>query len=165
MKKTDPSGSGRKAKKNSVKTMYAQLCRTDADVHNKRIWKAKMPLKVEVFMWLLQQNAILTKDNLVKRNWHGDKSCRFCNLDENINHLFFDCSLAKYVWSLVAMVIGADCRPSSLDQFWMWCGRYMPRNGNLHMVGLASICWGMWQTRNAICFEKKKSDLLLRSFV
>jgi hypothetical protein len=149
----------------SVKTMYAQLCRTNAEIHNKRIWKAKIPLKVKVFIWLLQQNAILTKDNLVKRNWHGDKSCRFCNLDENINHLFFDCSLAKYVWSLVAMVIGADCRPSSLDQFWMWCGRYMPRNGNLHMVGLASICWGMWQTRNAICFEKKKSDLLLRSFV
>jgi hypothetical protein len=24
------------------------------------------------------------------------------------------------------------------------------------MVGLAAICWGLWQTRNAVYFEKKK---------
>jgi hypothetical protein len=123
---------------------------------NKRIWKAKLPLKIKMVLWLLQQDVILTKDNLIKRKWLGDKSCRFYTLDENSNHLFFDCSLARYVWSLVAMVVGANCRPSNLNQFWVWCEKFFPANRNLHTVGLAAICWALWQARNLVCFEKKK---------
>jgi hypothetical protein len=40
-------------------------------------------------------NAILTKENLVKRKWQGDKRCSFCNKDENMIHLFFNCYLAR----------------------------------------------------------------------
>jgi hypothetical protein len=47
-----------------------------------------MPLKTKVFMWLINQNAILTKDNLMRRNWQGDLNCSFCNLNESINHMF-----------------------------------------------------------------------------
>jgi hypothetical protein len=85
--------------------------------NNKMLWKAKLPLKIKIFMWLIKQGAILTKDNLTRRNWQGDKTCSFCCGDENIEHLFFSCPMAKYIWSLVAMVIGADCRPSSFEQF------------------------------------------------
>jgi hypothetical protein len=77
-----------------------------------------MPLKIKIFMWLVQLNAILTRDNLLKKKWQGHKRCGFCNDDESVLHLFFECSLAKYVWSLIAMVIGADCRPNNLEQFW-----------------------------------------------
>jgi hypothetical protein len=69
-----------------------------------------------------------------------DKRCRFCNMDESINHLFFDCSVARYTWSLVAMVVGADCQPSNLMQFWVWSERFLPRNKNIHMIGLVAIC-------------------------
>jgi hypothetical protein len=82
---------------------------------NKRIWKAEIPLKIKVFMWLLNKNAILTKDNMIKKNWQGDQHCKFCDQDENINHLFFDCSLARYAWSLTTWVIHADCRPTNID--------------------------------------------------
>uniref|UniRef100_K3ZE32 Uncharacterized protein n=1 Tax=Setaria italica TaxID=4555 RepID=K3ZE32_SETIT len=27
---------------------------------------------------------------------------------------------ARYVWSIIAMVLGTNCRPSSLDQYWIW---------------------------------------------
>jgi hypothetical protein len=89
----------------------------------------------------------------------GDKSCRFCTRDENSNHLFFDCSLARYVWILVAMVVGANCKPSNLNQFWVWCEKFLPVNRNLHTVGLAAICWALWQARNLVCFEKKKNQI------
>jgi len=29
-------------------------------------------------MWLIKQNAILTKDNLAKKSWVGDIHCAFC---------------------------------------------------------------------------------------
>jgi hypothetical protein len=47
--------------------------------HNsKRIWKAKISLKIKIFLWLAEQNAIITKDNLFKRKWKGNSSCTFC---------------------------------------------------------------------------------------
>ena len=98
----------------------------------------------------------LTKDNLLKRGWNGDSKCMFCREDESIIHLFFECSMAKYVWSMVAMVVGGDCRPSSFDQFWYWVKIFMPRAEKFHMVGLAGICWALWRTRNIVCFEEKK---------
>jgi len=119
------------------------------------IWKAKIPLKIKIWMWLIEHNAILTKDNLSRRNWVGDSKCAFCNGDETILHLFFGCNMAKYVWSLVAFVIGADNRPSSFDQYWVWIDRRLGTRKQFFMVGLAAICWAIWKARNAFCFEKK----------
>jgi hypothetical protein len=50
-------------------------------VNNKMIWKMKIPLKTKVFGLYLRRGVILTKDNLAKRNWHGNKSCIFCHQD------------------------------------------------------------------------------------
>lgn len=63
--------------------------------------------------------------------------------------------MARYCWSLVSIVIGADCRPS-FSQFWVWAAKYMPYHKKIFMVGLAAICWALWRTRNSICFEDKK---------
>jgi hypothetical protein len=35
---------------------------------HKIIWKLKVPLKIKIFLWYVQQGALLTKDNLSKRN-------------------------------------------------------------------------------------------------
>lgn len=32
-------------------------------------WKAKIPLKIKVFLWYMQKGVILTKDNLAKIHW------------------------------------------------------------------------------------------------
>lgn len=32
-----------------------------------------MPFKIKIFIWYLQREVMLTKDNLVKRNWKGNK--------------------------------------------------------------------------------------------
>ena len=36
----------------------------------------------------------------------GDERCSFCCEHEMIPHLFFECTMAKYFWSLVALVLG-----------------------------------------------------------
>jgi hypothetical protein len=42
-----------------------------------------------------------------------------------------------------------------MEQFWVWCEKYMPKNSNIHMVGLAASCWAIWQARNNACFQRK----------
>jgi hypothetical protein len=56
------------------------------------IWKAPIPLKVKIFLWLLKKNKVLTKLNLVKKGWLGPIDCPFCGLPESIDHLFVECS-------------------------------------------------------------------------
>ena len=86
--------------------MYDHMFRAEIDNSNIRLWKGRTPLKIKIFLWLIEQNVILTKDNLVKRKWQGDVRCCFCPENESINHLFFDCSMARYIWSLIALVVG-----------------------------------------------------------
>jgi hypothetical protein len=45
--------------------------------------------------------VILTKDNRIKRNWLGSKKCVFCTQNETIKHLFFQCSFARSIWSVI----------------------------------------------------------------
>jgi hypothetical protein len=49
--------------------MYRALIQTlELVVKTKKILKMKIPLKIKVFAWYLRHGAILTKDNLAKRN-------------------------------------------------------------------------------------------------
>jgi hypothetical protein len=52
----------------TVKSVYEHLTIGDVGTDYKKVWSAKMPTKIKIFMWLIEQDAILTKDNLLKRN-------------------------------------------------------------------------------------------------
>jgi hypothetical protein len=87
--------------------MYNALIQPDVPVYdNKKIWKIKIPLKNKIFAWYLRQGVILTKDNLIKRNWHGNKIYVFCSQDETIKHLFFHCNFARSIWSIIQAASG-----------------------------------------------------------
>lgn len=53
-------------------------------------------------MWLMINEAILTKSNLLRRNWNGDPTCFFCKCTENISHFSFSVLLLSSFgqWSL-----------------------------------------------------------------
>ena len=60
----------------------------------------------EIFLWFLKKSVILTKDNLPKRNWQGSKYCCFYTNFETIQHMFFECNYAKFLWRALHMVFG-----------------------------------------------------------
>lgn len=57
-------------------------------------------------MWLMLKNSIMTKDNLLRRGWTGSEQCHFCSGDETVDHLLFQCALAKLIWQTVVCVMG-----------------------------------------------------------
>src|SRR4051812_28198619 len=91
-----------------ISKLYKALIQPDipVDDDNSKIWKIKIPLKTKIFAWYLRKGVILTKDNLVKRNWHGSKQCVFCHQDETIRHLFFYCKFAHSIWSFIQIASG-----------------------------------------------------------
>jgi hypothetical protein len=71
-------------------------------------------------MWFLQRKVILTKDNLVKRNWQGNLKSYFCDEDETIQHLFIECPLAQMVCRVVHMIFNIVPPTNITNLFGNW---------------------------------------------
>ena len=84
-----------------VKSMYSDMMIFENVPAKCVSWKLKIPLKIKVFLQYLRKWVILTKDNLVKRNWIGCTKCCFCNSNETIQHLLFDCHAARFISNAV----------------------------------------------------------------
>ena len=68
--------------------------------------EAENSTKNKNFLLVPSTMCYLTKDNLAKRNWSESKKCCFCDLNETIQHLFFDCQHAKTIWRVVHVATG-----------------------------------------------------------
>jgi hypothetical protein len=47
----------------SIKSFYDHMTKNDSGGAYERVWKAKIPEKIKIFMRLLEQKVVLTKDN------------------------------------------------------------------------------------------------------
>ena len=83
----------------SVKSHYLGPINQNIPNLNKDMWKMKIPLKIEIFLWYLRCGVVLTKDNLAKGNWYGNQHCCLCHENETIQHLFFDCRFTRLIWA------------------------------------------------------------------
>lgn len=81
------------------------------EIHSE-IWKSKVPYKIKISLWLLEQGATLTKENMLKRKWVGDPICRFCDCVETTDHLFFQCATARVVLGIIVCCIDANDIPT-----------------------------------------------------
>ncbi len=121
------------------------------------LWKLKIPLKIKIFMWCLLKGVVLTKDNLARRNWNGSLRCSFCLKNESIQHFFFDCHLAKFMWRAVQFSFGFNLPVSVSHIFDGWLLGVDKKMSKLILVGAFAICWAIWLSRNNIVFNKSPS--------
>jgi hypothetical protein len=112
--------------------------------NNSYLWKIRIPLKIKVFISLLYREAILTKDNLVKRNWHGNVRRCFCDSLETIQHLFFDCALAEFIWRVMQITFGLSTPTNIKHVFGGWVQRMNDKERKLLLVGVDVIFWSIW---------------------
>jgi hypothetical protein len=144
----------------SMESMYNALIHLDVSVdNNKMIWKMKIPLKTKVFRWYLRHVVILTKENLAKWNWHGNKNCVFCHQDETIKHLLFQCRFARSIWSIIQVASNLYLPCSVANIFGNWLhGINNQFRAHIRVEALAVI-WSLWLCRNDKVFNDKKISL------
>jgi hypothetical protein len=100
--------------------MYLDLLDGHTVFLRKYIWKLKVPPKISISMWFLHRKVILRKENLIKRKWQGNTVCCFCDKEETIQHLFFECPLAKVIWRIVHMSFGISPPKNITNMFENW---------------------------------------------
>lgn len=143
----------------NVKSFYNALCVQQTNVPFKKVWKFKIPLKIKIFIWLILKGRTLTKDNLFKRGWRkGDTNCQFCDQQETIQHLFFDCPMARLIWNIISCAFDLKPVTDSNHLFGSWLAAFGKKLKLLVITGVAVVLWAIWKTRNKACFEKKKNS-------
>lgn len=138
----------------AVHSMYLAVINNGVVERNTMIWKLKMPLKIKIFMWYMYKGVTLTKDNLAKRNWNGNTHCVWCLANESIQHLFFQCKNARFIWGLVEICFGLKPPHNTMHMFSSWLNGIGGRLKQLLLVGASAICWAIWLSRNDVVFDK-----------
>jgi ribonuclease HI len=123
-------------------------------------WVKGLIPKVNIFLWILLQNKILTLDNMQKRGINLVNRCVLCkNGLEDRDHLFLNCAFSQQVWSEILMYWNLSwvhqnnvdlafnswkCPSRNLDVQFLW------------KISLPHLWWGIWKERNNRIFRNKE---------
>jgi hypothetical protein len=105
----------------SIQSLYAVINdRGIKQVYTPVVWKILVPPRLHIFLWLLSNNKVLTRDNLAKRQQVDDPTCLFCDGMEIAHHLFFGCCVAKVMWCNLSDVVGKELGNDFESIVWLW---------------------------------------------
>jgi hypothetical protein len=141
----------------SVNSLYKCLTREGKLPHNCLFWRIKIPNKIKIFLWYLKKGVILTKDNLAKRRWKGSTLCCSCSQEESVQHLFFECHIARAIWNIISIAFKVRTPTNFSDLFGSWLRGWSRGMRKKILVGIAAMCWAIWISRNDVVFNKTKS--------
>jgi hypothetical protein len=117
------------------------------------IWTAKIPLKIKIFLWQVCNDKIQSAEQLKKRNWEGPVECKMCGQVESTEHIFVECVLAKFGWSLYRDVFGWATTPNSLEDLSCKLVEGNKReNANFAFI-FGCLAWSLWLMRNDLIFN------------
>lgn len=111
------------------------------------ICKAKIPLKNQIFLWLVYLNAIWLKTIWLKGRWPRSPLSVFCGQIQSIQHLFFSCKIAI---------------PNSLWQYNWWVQAFLPFGDKFHFVALSATCWAISKKKTRLFSLTSRYCLLCR---
>jgi hypothetical protein len=83
----------------SVSSLYRKINQGPSLPHEKLIWKAKLPLKNKIFLWHMTKGKMPANEQIRRRHGNSDGNYALCGQVESVNHIFFSCVLASFVWS------------------------------------------------------------------
>ena len=132
----------------SVKSAYAKLISGSPMSKFKCIWKARIPPKINIFLWQAFRRKLPVADQIRKRNGPGSDRCALCGAIEKTEHIIFHCSLAKFVWCCIRYWLQVNWNPSSFEDLRRLSSGLSGVAKRVFWVGFAAICWSLWNTRN-----------------
>ncbi|XP_045831366.1 uncharacterized protein LOC123922712 [Trifolium pratense] len=132
------------------------------------LWANDVPSKVSIFGWRLLLARLPTRKALERKRIISNPRelcCAFCfREEEDINHLFFNCSISIQVWKKVYEWL--DMNFITFEEVW----KHFTTFGDLvkskslakarHVIWLATT-WSIWRTRNNIMFRGDVFNLAL----
>jgi hypothetical protein len=87
------------------------------------------------------------------------QKCCFCDCNETIKHLFFNCQHAKDIWRVVQIATGLTPPRSIRHILGNWLTGIAKKDKKMIFVGVAALLWAIW------CLRKNISSRVCMSFL
>jgi hypothetical protein len=109
----------------------------------KKLWKLKIPLKLQIFLWLCRRDGLITGDLRHRRMGTPTQFCYLCGLhNDSTDHIFSSCAITDYVWRRV-------CNESLPTWGNLWSCLV---DGNKPYIHMVAVLWAVWRARSECVF-------------
>jgi hypothetical protein len=139
----------------STRSIYGCLSQGAVVTHFRDVWKTRVPPRIRVFLWQLIRSRLPSGVQVAKRNGPTNGACAFCGEQEDCNHIFFSCYLAKLAWAGARELLRCDWNPAGAGEF---IALVQSLSGSLRRLAwftFAAQCWALWNIRNKLAMEGK----------
>lgn len=122
------------------------------------IWNSVIPPSKSFISWRLLHRRLSTDENLQKC---GCITVSVCGLyyqhAKSSDHIFFQCSFAKEIWSWFSSIIQQSVDLSSFESILSICNRsWSPQILDVISAAIVNIIWAISFCRNKIKFDNKR---------
>ena len=114
-----------------------------------------IPLKIRIFLWQLARKRLPCNENIRQRKGPSNGRCVLCGDVEDTNHIFFTCTLAKYMWSAVRELLSCDWNPTCIGDVFRLLQHDKGQTKRVLWTCCAALCWTLWNVRNKFTIEQK----------
>ncbi|XP_026459856.1 uncharacterized protein LOC113360572 [Papaver somniferum] len=127
----------------------------------KRIWKIRVPYKIQVFTWKATMNALPARIILNTRMHMLSVDCTRCNdPHESILHALVLRPFASRVWFLSSFCVNTQAfsNKSFIDWMMFWLVDLVSELPDGDQCFFVAILWSIWQSRKNPIFQNVKEN-------
>ncbi|RYR74895.1 hypothetical protein Ahy_A02g009608 [Arachis hypogaea] len=118
----------------------------------KKLWKMKIPLRTQNFIWRLMNKSLPTCNNLQRRGIRCSEICPRCwKKEESDTHLFRDCEWVQRLWFISPLTLRTEAATEVLLQDWI--RSMVVKIGEEMSDFFVCVLHSIWQERNKLVFE------------
>jgi hypothetical protein len=139
----------------TTRARYLALCKKPEVPLTKYIWDNHLPLKIKNFTWQLSQGRLPSNEQIQSRGGRSDGLCALCGQIKRVDHIFFQCLLASFLWSGVRDLFSVDWNPKSRVEWFSILDSLNSKAQRPVWVFFAAQSWALWITRNKFSIERK----------
>ncbi|XP_057809152.1 uncharacterized protein LOC131023626 [Salvia miltiorrhiza] len=140
----------------------------------KWIWAPFIPMRRSIVTWRVILGRLATASSLRRSGLVGPGWCPLCrNANEDIDHLFWDCTFARQIWrSLFGWFRVDSPLIHDIGSLLLWAMKVQTSKQvvNLWRMGVMSTIWSIWNIRNRVVFDaasvsERALSIQIKSFI
>jgi hypothetical protein len=139
----------------TVPSMYCKLSQGASVAYHKKVWEAKVLLKIKIFTWLLILDRLPSSLLVASRHGPTSGACALCGAPEDLAHILFSCLMARFAWSVLRSLLGCKWYPNNFAQFHAILSSFSCRARKIMWTLFLTQSWALWTVRNKLTVEKK----------